>query len=128
MPSNTRRVPVVAVIEDQPDVRAIVKVLLGRAGFGVDHEFEAAEDALDRMPSTVDAIVLDHNLAGELTGLEAAPALKVRAPSAVIVLFSAMDLRTPAGAEPAIDAVVRKDRVTDLASVLASLVDPGGND
>ena len=128
MPPNTRRVPVVAVIEDQPDVRAIVKVLLDRAGFVVEHEFESAEHALDAMPAAVDAIVLDNNLAGELTGLQAAPALKAQAPGAVIVLFSAMDLRASADAEPAIDAVVRKDRVTALGAALRALLEPRPQD
>jgi DNA-binding NarL/FixJ family response regulator len=75
------------------------------------------------MPADVDAIVLDQNLAGPMTGLEAAPRLKARAPSAVIVLFSALDLERQARSVPAIDAVVRKDRVTQLPDTIRSLLD-----
>ena len=122
MATISRRARVVAVIEDQPDVRAIVKLLVERAGFVVGHEFESAEAALEGFPDTVDAIVLDNHLAGDLTGLEAAPRLKAVAPGAVIVLFSALDLVPQATAEPSIDLVLRKDRVTQLAPMLQSLL------
>ena len=61
-------------------------------------------------------IVLDHGLAGPLTGLDAAPLLKELVPRAKIILFTAFaELRTRATAEPAVDAFLLK---TDPAQLL----------
>ena len=111
-----------AIVDDQPDVRAIVRLLLERAGVEIGFETGTAEDALQRInPDCDGVIVLDHNLDGELTGLEAAPLLKERAPALSIVLFSALDLAAPAAAEPAVAAFVRKDRILDLPQIVASV-------
>ena len=110
----------VAIVDDQPDVRAILRLLLERAGLEIGYEASTAEDVLDAVTPACDGVVvLDHNLEGPMTGLEVAPLLKERAPDVTIVLFSAHDLQAEAAAEPAIDAFVRKDRILDLPAVIA---------
>ena len=112
----------VAIVDDQPDVRSIVRLLLERAGVEIGFEAGTAEDALRQVgPDCDGVIILDHNLDGELTGLAAAPLLKERAPAVSIVLFSALDLAAPAAAEPAVAAFVRKDRIHDLPQIVASV-------
>jgi DNA-binding NtrC family response regulator len=114
----------VAIIDDQPDVRAIVRLLLERSGVEVGLEAADAEDALERIdPSSRGVVVLDQHLEGTLTGLEAAPLLKARAPGVTIVLFSALDLAAEAAAEPAVAAYVRKDRILDLPRVIARVAE-----
>jgi hypothetical protein len=75
-----------------------------------------AEQALEPVRKTEPGIiVLDHGLAGSLTGLDAAPLLKKLAPRAKIILFTAhAELRTRAAAEPAVDAFLLKTDPTRL--------------
>src|SRR5947199_7041733 len=83
----------VAIVDDQPDVRAIVRLLLERSGVDIDFEAATADEALARLDPAADGVVvLDHNLDGSMTGLQVAPLLKARAPGVSIVLFSALDL------------------------------------
>ena len=117
---------VLAVVEDHPDMRALLRLLLGtERGFEVLFEASSGEEALDVLAEDPGAgvIVLDQSLEGEMTGLEVAPLLKERAPEAQIVLFTAHDLASEAAANPAIDRFVRKDRIIELPDVLRSLAD-----
>ena len=112
----------VAIVDDQPDMRAIVRLLLERAGEVVGFEAATAEELLEHLdPRCGGIVVLDQNLDGELTGLQAAPLVKERAPAVSIVLFSAMDLHAQAAAEPAVAAFLRKDRILDLPAVVADV-------
>ena len=110
------RVKVFVIIEDEPDMRALIGLLLGRdPRLELVGEASSAEEALV-MLDTVEPglIVLDHGIEGELMGLEAAPLLKQKAPMAKILLFTAFDMRREANEEPAIDEYLRKDRIGDL--------------
>jgi DNA-binding NtrC family response regulator len=111
-------VRVLVVVEDDEDVQDLIETV-----FSLDSRFTfagvsaRAEDAFE-MARTNKAglIVLDHGLAGELTGLEAAPRFKEVAPLSKIILFTARaELRQAAAAEPAVDAFVLK---TDSAHLL----------
>jgi DNA-binding NarL/FixJ family response regulator len=77
---------------------------------------QSAEEALESARKAApEIIVLDHGLAGSLTGLDAAPLLKELAPRAKIILFTAFaELQTRATAEPAIDAFLLKTESTRL--------------
>lgn len=82
----------VVLVEDEPDVRALVRIHLDGLGQGFEvvaevGTAEAAFDSCDRLRPEV--IVLDNQLAGDLAGVEAAPLLKAGSPGAVIVLYSA---------------------------------------
>lgn len=87
----------------------------------------AAEDALASLDAALEGIiVLDHGLSGELTRLEAAPQLKVRAPLAKIILFTAhAELRPRADSEAAIDAFVLKTEARRLLPVAQELTGIG---
>ena len=113
-----------AIVDDQDDVRAILRLLLERSGAEIAFEAATAEEALDRIDADGDVVVvLDHNLDGALTGLQVAPLLKARAPASSIVLFSALDLARQAASESTIAAFLRKDRILDLPGLVARLGD-----
>lgn len=119
-------VRVLAVVEDHPDMRALLRLLLRpERGFRVHGEASSADEALEVLGTDLrpGVIVLDQSLEGPLTGLEVAPLLKAQAPNARIVLFSAHDLASEAAANPAVDRYVRKDRIAELPAVLRSLAD-----
>jgi len=122
----------VLVIEDDPDVQLLIETV-----FSLDSRFSvvgvaaAAEDGLGMAGTTEpDVIVLDHGLAGDLTGLKAAPMLKAVAPQVKIILFTAHEeLRGPAEQEPAIDAYVLKTdsvRLLPEAQQLSGIDQPAG--
>ena len=117
-------VRVVAVVEDHPDMRELLRLLLRpQRGFEIQAEAVSGTEALELIePGTRDGvIVLDQSLEGPLTGLELAPLLKERSPNVRIVLFSAHDLASEAAASPAVDRFVRKDRIAELPGVVRSL-------
>jgi CheY-like chemotaxis protein len=110
---------VLVVVEDDPDVQFLVESI-----FSMDPRFnaadvaESAEAALEWSARTAGpgVIVLDHGLAGALTGLTAAQRLRELAPLAKISLFTAhAELKALADEEPAIDAFLLK---TDSSQLL----------
>ena len=112
------------VIEDDPDVQLLIETI-----FSMDSRFSAAnaaKTAEEALESTRKAepgvIILDHGLAGTLTGLDAAPMLKELAPGAKIILFTAhAELQSRASAEPAINAFLLKTDSTRLLSLAQRL-------
>jgi len=116
-----------AVIEDDPDVQLRIQTIFSMdSRFSTANAAETAEEALESARKAEQAvIVLDHGLAGSLTGLDAAPLLKELAPRAKIILFTAFaELQTRATAEPAIDAFLLKTespRLLPLAQRLTGL-------
>jgi DNA-binding NarL/FixJ family response regulator len=126
-PAEAERVVVrvLAVVEDHPDMKALLRLLLRpERGFEVLAEASCASEALELLCTDCGpgVIVLDQSLEGPLTGLELAPLLKEQAPDARIVLFTAHDLASEAAACPAVDRFVRKDRIVDLPDVLRALL------
>lgn len=112
-------VTILVVVEDDPDVQFLVETIFSMDDrFSVAGALDSAEEALAMARTTeLGIIVLDHGLAGALTGVEAAPRLKEVAPNAKIILFTAhAELRQTAADEPAIDAFLLK---TDSAKLLA---------
>ena len=111
---------VLVVVDDDEDVQDLIETV-----FSLDSRFTlagvstTAEDALEMARTKeVALIVLDHGLAGELTGLDAAPRFKDVVPLSKIILFTAHEeLREAAAAEPAIDAFVLKTDSTHLLRV-----------
>jgi DNA-binding NarL/FixJ family response regulator len=106
------------IVEDDPDIQFLIQTVFSRdSRFSVSGAAASAEEGIELARSTEPGlIVLDHGLAGQLTGIEAAPRFKEVAPQAKIILFSAhAELRVRAGDEPAIDAFLLK---TDIAQLL----------
>jgi DNA-binding NarL/FixJ family response regulator len=120
----------VLVVEDDPDVQFFMTVSFAMdSRFTVSGVVETAEDAMASIQSTKPGvIVLDHGLAGPLSGLNAAPRLKELAPDSKIILFSAHGvIRNRASREPAIDAFLLKtesDKFLPLAQQLTGLGAP----
>ena len=121
---------VLVVVEDDEDAQDLIETV-----FSLDSRFilagvsATAEDAFE-MARTNKAglIVLDHVLAGELTGIQAAPRFKDVAPLSKIILCTAhTELREPAAAEPAVDAFVLKTDSTHLLRVAQQLLDMCGS-
>ena len=110
------RVKVFVVVEDEPDMRALIGLMLRRdPRLEVVGEAASAEEALAILDSCEPGlIILDHGIEGDLMGLQAAPLLKAKAPEAKILLFTAFDMQREASLEPAIDEYLRKDRIGEL--------------
>lgn len=104
------------VVEDEPDVRLLIKLTLARdPRLGVEGEASTAEEALELLKSrSVGLVILDHMLEGEMSGIEAAPLMKAIAPDTKILLFSALQLSKEVAAEPAIDAYLLKTQFDQL--------------
>ena len=126
--SDSERIKVFVVVEDEPDMRMLISMMLAKDDrLELLGEAASAEEALD----VIDAldpglIVLDHGIEGELMGLEAAPLLKAKAPNAKILLFTAFDMSREAAAEPAVDGFLRKDRIDQLLPTALHLLDLNG--
>jgi DNA-binding NarL/FixJ family response regulator len=125
------RTPIeVLVVEDDPDVQFYMTVSFAMdSRFKVTDVVETAEAAMESVQATKPGIiVLDHGLAGPLSGLNAAPKLKELAPDAKIILFSAHGvIRARAGREPAVDAFLLKtesEKFLPLAQRLTGLGTP----
>jgi len=124
----TDQVKALLVIEDDPDVLFLVETI-----FSMDSRFALAqlagsvEEALESARSGDQGlVVLDHGLAGQLTGLEAAPRLKEMVPNAKIILFTAhAELRARAEEEPSIDAFLLKTDSTQLLALAQRLTGLG---
>ena len=83
----------VLIVDDEPDMRLLVRRFLSRAGL---HVVEEAVDGLDAMrvveelnPPPVPTVVVLDNMMPTMTGLEVAKKILERAPHQHIVLFSA---------------------------------------
>ena len=115
---------VLVLVEDEADVRLLVRALLAPdPRLEIVGEAASAEEAIE-LAQTIEPglIILDHMLDGPLTGLEAAPELKAAAPNSKILLYSALDLRREARAEPAVDAYLSKDQPVRLLSTAQQLL------
>jgi len=119
---------VLVVVEDDPDVQFLIETVFSEDDrFSVAVLAASAEEALEVARTTEPGIiVLDHGLAGALTGLEAAPRLKEVAPNAKIILFTAhAELRHFAADEPAIDAFLLKTDISQLLPLAQRLTGLG---
>lgn len=106
----TPTIPTVLIVDDEIDMRLLVRVVLTSARNGIEVVAEAVDgddavavfDTLD-LPEVPDVVILDNRMPG-LTGIEVAAAMRQRSPEQKIVLFSAY--LTPELAEQALAAGV----------------------
>ena len=119
------KVTVFVVIEDEPDMRLLVRMMLTRdSRLEVLGEAASAREALELLDTIEPGlIVLDHGIEGDVMGLQAAPLLREKAPHAKILLFTAYDMQAEANAEPTVDGFLRKDRINDLLPTVLRLLD-----
>lgn len=119
----------ILVVDDEVDMRTLVRVLIDLANHGLTVTGEAADGnealsawvALDGPPEP-DVIVLDNRMPGQ-TGIEVAREILRQRPDQLIVLFSAfLDDRIRAeAAQVGIAACVSKDDVHALPDVIWNL-------
>lgn len=114
----------VVLVEDDATVRSVVEILLE-----TDPELElvgwaeSAEEGLQLVRDLrPDLLVLDNQLSGVLTGVDAAPAFKREVPGLVVLLCTALDLASVAARTTEIDGFLRKDRLADLPEVARELL------
>ena len=111
----------VLVVDDDPDLRFMLRVLLDRAGESVvvaeaGNGKDAITAALEHRP---DVIVLDEMMP-VMSGTEAIPSLRDAVPEARIVIYSAAAAAAKARSEPAAaDAYLAKG--TPLTELLAAV-------
>jgi CheY-like chemotaxis protein len=106
-----------AVVEDDPDDQLLVQALFyPDPRFSLAGVADSAEEALERAGTKEPGIVvLDHALAGELTGLDAAPLFKALAPQVKVILFTAhAELQALCDEVPSIDAFLLKTDALQL--------------
>ena len=126
--SEPERIKVFVVVEDEPDMRMLISMMLAKdRRLELLGEAASAAEALAVLDTIEPGlIVLDHGIEGELMGLDAAPLLKAKAPHAKILLFTAFDMQREAEAEPAVDGYLRKDRIDQLLPTALRLLDLNG--
>jgi len=122
--------PSVLVVDDEPDMRLLAKVILERGGFHVVDEAADGPQALERWwglnpPPVPQVVVLDNRMPG-LTGLEVAEQMLARHPDQVIVLFSAhLDRSVEQSAKAlGVAACVSKMEAGRLPEVIWKLLNP----
>lgn len=118
----------VVVVDDQPDVRLLLRVALDQPGEGL----EVVGDAPDAIGAIAaidetrpDVVILDHMMPGT-TGIELAGTLLARWPDLVIILCSAWisdELRASAR-DAGIRAAVSKSSISELPALIRALADP----
>lgn len=115
----------VVLVEDEATIRTVIEILLSTEP---DLELVGSAATAERGIELVrdlkpDLVLLDNQLEGALTGLQAAPAIKDVAPSVVVLLCTALDLADAAANEPSIDGYLRKDDLVELVDVVRGLLD-----
>lgn len=121
--------PTVLIVDDEVDMRLLVRTILESAGLGVEVVGEAS-DGLDALkvfeqldpPEIPDVVILDNRMPGR-TGLEVAADMLGEEPRQNIVLFSAFltpELEAQA-AELGIRACVTKSDFDRLPTLVAEL-------
>ncbi len=117
------------LVEDEATVRNVIEILLStEPDLELVGSAVTAEEGIELVRRLgPDLVLLDNQLAGALTGLQAAATIKVVAPSVLVLLCTALDLASVAAAEPSIDGYLRKDDLVDLVDVVRSLLDQFGS-
>lgn len=118
----------VVVVDDQPDVRLLLRIALDQPGEGL----EVVGDAPDALSAIAaidetrpDVVILDHMMPGT-TGIELAGTLLSRWPDLVIILCSAWisdELRESAR-NAGIRAAVSKTSISELPELIRTLAKP----
>ena len=114
----------VVLVEDDATVRAVVEILLAtEPDLELVGTATTAEEGIELVRATApDLLLLDNQLEGPLTGVDAAPAFKTAFPGVVVLLCTALDLAGVAASAPAIDGYLRKDRLAEVADVARALL------
>jgi CheY-like chemotaxis protein len=119
-PARGRRAQRILVVDDEPDVRSLLREFLLDAGY----EVSEAEDGVSAVKAAVDgapAVVLLDILMPGLSGIEAVEAIRAAAPTVIVIMVSGtpnLDLARRALAYGAFDYVTKP---IDFAYLLRSV-------
>jgi DNA-binding NarL/FixJ family response regulator len=116
----------ILVVEDDPEMRELIAITLDDPELEVAGEAASGEDALALVSDLApDVVILDHFLAGRLTGLQLAPAIGALVPDTRILLFSSHDLTAEVAHEPSVHGYLRKAHSARLPEAVRELLDVG---
>jgi two-component system, chemotaxis family, chemotaxis protein CheY len=121
--------PSVLIVDDEPDIRLLVRYLVEKADWSVAGEASSGEEAVDRWRQLrPDVVVLDQLMPG-ISGLEVAARILAEAADQPIVLFTHMkdERLVRAAAEIGIRACLSKGNLHGLMPALADQVAGGEN-
>lgn len=126
-PKRTREMAAtVLIVDDSKPIRECVRdFLFYNVGVDSFEEAQNGREAVAKAQSTQPiVIVLDQNMP-LMTGLEAAPALKLVAPGTHIILFTLFDFHPPVSPNDMVDATVSKLKGLDaLAAQVRAFLAP----
>ncbi len=112
------------LVEDDATVTSVIEILLAtEPDLELVGTATSAEDGIALVRELApDLLLLDNQLEGVLTGVEAAPAFKEAFPGVVVLLCTALDLAGVAASTPGIDGYLRKERLAEVADVSRDLL------
>jgi CheY-like chemotaxis protein len=119
------------VVDDDADMRLLVRTVLRQGGIEVVGEAadgRAALQKLDELHPHGPTVVLLDNQMPDHTGVEIASVIRGRAPEQLIVLFSAYlsDAIIAEAAQTGIAACVSKSDALKLSEIIRGLIAPAG--
>lgn len=119
----------IVLVEDERTIRTLIEILLStEADFQLVGWAATAEEGIELVRlHRPDLVLLDNQLEGAMTGLQAAPSIKALMPSVVVLLCTALDLEDAAQNEPAIDGYLRKDNLVDLVETVRRMLAQRGS-
>lgn len=114
----------VVLVEDDLTVRSVIEILLAtEPDLELIGTATSAEEGIELVRQlSPDLLLLDNQLAGPMSGVEAAPAFKQAFPGVIVLLCTALDLASVAADAPAIDGYLRKERLAEVADVSRELL------
>jgi diguanylate cyclase (GGDEF)-like protein len=113
----------VLIVDDSPDVRDLVRVVLRTAGCTIVGEASRGDEAVTRAAdASIDTIVLDWEMPGG-TGLDVLPELRRVAAGARIILYSSRDAADarPRALAAGADFYLEKSETTSLVAAVRAL-------
>jgi CheY-like chemotaxis protein len=115
VPSDDRAL--VLIVDDDAEIRHVLRLLFEFEDFDVTEASTGTEAVARALKDNPDVIVLDYKMPG-MMGDKTAEVLRSLVPEVRIVAFSAVLQEKPAWA----DAYLNKDRIGEIAPLLAKLV------
>lgn len=120
----------VLIVDDDADIRLLMRMILGRAGFVVVGEAGDGAEGVRLAGELQPALVLLDLSMPVMDGLEALPHIKGRAPDAKIIVLSGFDRRRlerdalDAGADAYVEKGAATARLVDVATTLCPVANP----
>lgn len=124
MPARTR--PRVLVIDDEETIRELLTEFLGLRGYEVAQAATAVAGLTEARERVPDVVLLDLNLPGSMSGVEALRMLARATPVIVVSGTQDIDLARATLAEGAFDYVTKPFNLGRVADVVGAAILHGG--